>query len=385
MRTKPEEHRPFAKLVPKVFFIVSVFVGVPCADGQGLDLNVLDEFGYNRVGSEFWGSGGAGISEHGIRAAAFANPALISFTSATVTVEGGWRPKTDYFNRMELDNTVPLPTYASIGLPLGTMSIEAGYCRAYDSRTYEQSMTMTSPPQPDGFMFGPLEYRASVHTAFASASYAPVQNLVVGLTAGLDFITYSDDAFTFKRHGDGTRMQFTLGAVAQPFETASFGVTLHGATRSSLANTIDYSEPGYRIPVSYWAKSPMDIALGGSYDATPWLTLLGSADYVNWSALEEGQRDVWQYHLGAAASVLPEATIRAGFFTQRSSSDVLSDYYDESFLTAGASWGATENVAISITYITSALFTKDKPGNPFPYAAETLQQSMLSGGVSYAW
>jgi hypothetical protein len=63
----------------------------------------------------------------------------------------------------------------------------------------------------------------------------------------------------------------------------------------------------------------------------------------------------------------------------------LKDYFNEYFLTAGASWKVLENLTVSIAYMTSAPFTKKSTFIQYIYYGESLQQSMLSGGVSVSW
>lgn len=387
MQTK---HFTFLSLLTFLFVVPSVY-------GQTTSINVLSQLGYNRIGSDFWASGGAGIAEQGLRASAFANPALLSFNSLTLTAESAWRPKTDYLSGIEYDNTTLLPSYASVGFSVASISIETGYSRSYDERFFLGNVMITTEAQPDGTgQYATVENRSSIQTAFVSMSYTISEGISVGLTGGLDYIQYDGNLPYYSTHATGRRLQLTVGVVARPFETASFGLTAHIAASSNLDNsgeppvralTIDSSRNvTVLLPTAlYKAETPSSVEIGGAVNVLPWLTLLGSAEYQNWSAMGNYLDDIWQYHVGAATSPIPEATFRAGFFTQRSSSTPLKEYFNEYFLTAGASWKVLESLTVSIAYMTSAPFTKKSISVPYFYFGESLQQSMLSGGVSFSW
>jgi hypothetical protein len=381
---------------PLSFSLLAFFLLAPSVYGQ-LSANILSQPGYNRIGSDFWASGGAGIAERGLRAAAFANPALLSFNALTLTAETGWRPRTDYMSGIDYDNTTILPSYASVGMPFGPVSVEAGYARSYDELLVIKGVMITTTQQPDGTgQLFDVENRTTIHTAFVSMGVAFPEGFSVGLTTGLDFVRYEGDLPYFTSHGTGTRLQMTAGAVVRPFEIASFGLTIHVAADNSLHSTTDNIsaiaplDSTGRTPValavaSFSARTPSSVGFGGSLDVLPWLTLLGKAEYQNWSALGNSMNDVWQYHIGAVASPMPEATFRAGFFTQRSNLGNLKEYFSEYFLTAGASWKITQNLTASAAYLSSALLRKKSVAVQYFYYGESLQQSMLSGGVSYSW
>jgi hypothetical protein len=359
--------------------------------------NLLNQTGYNRIGSEFWASGGAGITERGLHAAAFANPALLSFSAPTVTLESGWRPKTDYMSGIGYDNSTLLPSYASVGMQFGPVSAEAGYTRSYDDHLRIENVVVTTQQQPDGpGQLFTIDYRTTVHTAFFSVGTVFPEGFSVGLTTGFDFVRYDADLPYSSVHATGTRLQLTAGAVVRPFESTSFGLTFHVAADDILRSTVDNNgsitplDSAGQMPVafaypSYNAKTPSSIGIGGSFDALPWLALLGKVEYQDWSALGSSLNDVWQYHIGAVASPIPEAVFRAGFFTQRSSSAIMKEYFDEYFLTAGASWKVSQNLTASLAYVTSAPFQKKSVSVQNIYVGDSMQQSMLSGGLMYSW
>jgi hypothetical protein len=370
---------------------------VPRAYSQYSPINILSQPGYNRVGNDFWASGGAGITERGLHAAAFANPALLSFDALTLTAETGWRPKTDYISGINYDNSTLLPSYASVGMPFGPVSVEAGYARSYDEHLLIKNVMFTTEQQPDGIgQLYNIENTTTIHTAFVSMGVTFPEGFSMGLTTGLDFVRYDDDMPYFSAHATGTRLQMTAGAVVRPFEIASFGLTVHIAADDNLHYSTDsfssiaLLDSTNRAPValaiaSFSARTPSSVGIGGSLDVLPWLTLLGRAEYQNWSAMGNYLNDVWQYHIGAVASPIPEAIVRAGFFTQRSSSDPLKEYFNEYFLTAGASWKITRNLTASAAYMTSAPFQKKSISLQYIYLGRSLQQSMLSGGIAYSW
>jgi hypothetical protein len=381
-----------------LFFLPALFLLVPIAYSQYTPINILSQPGYNRVGNDFWASGGAGITEYGLHAAAFANPALLSFDALTLTAETGWRPKTDYLAGINYDNSTILPSYASLGMPFGPVSVEAGYTRSYDEHLLIEGVMFTTQQQPDGpGQLVNIENTTTIHTAFVSMGITFPEGASIGLTTGLDFVRYDGDLPYNSVRATGTRLQMTAGAVVRPFAIASLGVTVHIAADDNLHYSTDsFSSialldstgrtPLYPLAIAtFSAKTPSSVGFGGSLDVLPWLTLLGRAEYQNWSAMENHLNDVWQYHLGAVASPIPEGTFRAGFFTQRSPSGSLTEYFNEYFLTAGASWKITQDLTASAAYLTSAPFAKKSVSVQYIYYGQSLQQSMLSGGIAYSW
>ena len=99
---------------------VALLLATCFPSSQAQHSSILSPLGYNRIGTEFWSSGGAGIAEPGLRGAALNNPAANRFDGLTITAESGWRFKTDYLGSVDFDNFGLLPSYGSVGLPLGT-------------------------------------------------------------------------------------------------------------------------------------------------------------------------------------------------------------------------------------------------------------------------
>ena len=290
--------------------LFQVLIVVASAKSQ----SILSPTGYNRIGTEYWASGGAGIAERGVGTTAFENPALISFISPTVTLEFGWRPETR-LDDAPYDKTFLLPSYASIGIPLVSGMIELGYILPYKDH-YDGGSGMFPY---DGSPNSPLKlvefnFTGIIQTAFVAISHSFQENTSVGIAAGLDFVRSNDNGFN-QQEAKGTRMQFSVGGVTRLFEIASVGFAAHVSTDRYLHYTIRSAFDGHiysaaaiaswgSLP-SYPAKSPPGAEIGTAVKIAQWLTLLGSVEYQNWNTSGNYMIDRLQYHAGAVASFLP--------------------------------------------------------------------------------
>jgi hypothetical protein len=358
-------------------------------------LNILVPLGYNRVGSEFWASGGAGIAEYGSRGSSLANPATISFPSLTITAETGWRLKTTYLTDVQFDNIAVSPAYASLGVPIGPISVEAGYSRTIDTKVVLPDITITTESDPSGTgeTFDAVS-TTSIKTGFAGFSCAVADQFSIGASVGLDFVRFE---YSFAENwvkATGKRLQLNCGVVARPIENLSVGLSVHWSQDVTLnyeTNVVIITlTPNPPRPIGivalpdYVARSPLRIALGSAADLLPQVKILASAEYQHWSAIDEGSEDIWQYHFGAVSTPIPGLTLRAGYFTQRHPNDYLRDYFAQQFLTMGFTLNIIDGVATSVTYLTSKPFTKSPVKSSYFVYNESLQQKMVSASVSIA-
>ncbi len=371
-------------------FFVAVLLATLTAKSQ---YNVLNQTGYNRVGSEFWASGGAGIAERGVYAIALTNPSLLSFDAPTVTLEADWRPRTEYEHGIGYDNTWQTPSYAAIGFPLTTGSVEIGYAHTYDDRLDYGRIPITTAAQPDGTgEYFEWLMTSTVHTAFVAASINVSEDISVGIETGMDFVRFEYLSY-YDQKGTGSRFHCRFGASTRLSKAVTVGLTgyisqdksLDYTTDSPYINAIYSAFPGEH-PM-FTANTPLMSALGGSFAISPSVTLLASAEYQNWSSIGGGQglRDVWQYHIGLRDSVSPVLTLRAGVFTLRSPDTYDLSLLDEYFIGAGATWELSSSIRVSITFLASDLFSKDVSFSKYGLGTTSLKQRMLSGSVSYSW
>ncbi len=369
--------------------ILLFFVVAPLALCQ----NVLNQTGYNDVGSEFWGSGGAGIAERGVRATEFVNPSLLFFERPTVTLETGWRPKTDH-NGIGYDATFSIPSYASIGIPFKRGAIEAGYLRSYAERFDLGHIAITTMDQPDGTgQITDYVQTTMVHTIFAATSYTPPHWLTIGVAAGVDFVEY-DVATITRVKANGTRLRVAIGTVFSPVDRLNIGLSGHWTQDVGLEYNASSSGT---VPVGsrvlqyanvlpwYAAETPTSYAIGASFTAAQSISLLAALQYEGWHIMESYLQDVWQYRIGVVDTVTSALTVRAGFFSLRSASNPQKELFDEYFLTAGCSWNFEEGFRVSLAFMTSELFTRKVSPSWFISAKESLAQRTLSVGLSFSW
>ena len=353
--------------------------------------NVLGMNGYNRLGSEFWASAGAGIAEKGIPGGAFQNPALISWPSPVVTLEAGWRPEAPLFQD-SFDKLLLLPSYFSLGIPIRPLSLEFGYSIPYADRFDGGGSYVPYPEDPNNpVRYIPWNGKTVIQAVFASASYVLSENSSVGATAGLDFIHWNSNN-TFILDGTGTSAQFIVGANTAVSRCASIGIAAHVSTKGHLHCTIrsaytcqllDSAGRAFFGDAWYGTISPPGATLGASLGVLPWLTLLGSIEYENWNTVGNLLIDRFQYHLGAVVSTGSDLAIRAGWFTLIT--PYSGYYYDNQyFLTGGIAWKPFEDLKLVVNYQTSKLLAITVhyiDGT----SSDSFNQQALSGGVSFSW
>ncbi len=375
---------------PHLTVLLLVIVGVTFAKGQ----SVLGPTGYNRIGSEYWASGGAGIAEREVHAIALENPALLSFTSPTLTLESGWRPET-FMYRDSYDKTILAPSYVSIGIPLAPWTLEVGYAMPYNEHVYlgGSSFSITDGQNVSDVYYDWIVTNI-IRSAFGAVSYTFTDNSSLGFATQLDFVRYNND-FLHQQEATGTMMEFTFGGVTSVSERIHIGFAAHASTDRYLHYTIRFAPTGYVLTAAnlatgggtmptYPAKSPPWAEIGTNVQVTPWLKLLGSVEFQNWHSTGNYMSNRWQYHAGAVASLNRDITLRAGYFTMWSPYPINTYYDDQFFLTAGASWRFFSGFTATIAYQTSAPFTRrvlfiDNT------SSDSFQQQVLSGGVAYSW
>lgn len=371
----------------KTIRLSSVLVLFLFTYSQAQHSSILNPLGYNRVGTEFWSSGGAGIAERGLSSMAFNNPASTRFDGLTITAESGWRFRSDYINDVYYDNFALLPSYGSVEIPVSFGNIEIGYSNTYDTRMYAHRFLVINYAQStQTIQTESASSETSAQTAFASISHEFGSSVSVGLTLAMNFVKSNSDLGYYWNKTSGQYLELVGGVIAQPVENLNLGLTVHYSDISALDFESGYtSGPYYGVPVTLEAGSPLRVGIGASTNLLPQLTLLASAEYQHWSDILNRAADLWQYHFGAVAPILPGITLRAGYFTERSPDDFMQEYYSQQFLSAGVAVGIGENISASVSYMTSGIFTKKQVTFPYFTYPESYFQRFLSVGISWSF
>lgn len=121
-----------------------------------------------------------------------------------------------------------------------------------------------------------------------SANYAKIY-----LEEGLVWPTQPNDSLSFD--GDGWAVGYNLGALWQPCEELSFGLTFRGPTHATLEGHTDYHNSAAFGPVPAFPQQsvaaqagfpfPLSVVAGISYRPTPIWNFEFDADYADWSTL----------------------------------------------------------------------------------------------------
>jgi hypothetical protein len=365
------------------------------------EYSVLHALAYNHIGNEYWAAGGAGVAEKGLRTSAFNNPAGISFDALTVTSEAGWKSKADYIVGITFNDLTILPTYISVGFPLGKNGLEFGYFNTYNEKVDYGRVEITTVENPDGtgVFFNPIKTTA-IHTIFGSFCWQESDNLSFGITFGLDFIKEEEDIYQNSYEISGTRAQIIGGFHYRISEIFELGAVFHIPTPETIDFKIispgliyaqDRDDPRTNSSQNYifampkcTAKSPTILETGASVLILPNVTLLASIEYQNWSSLHYDKIDVWQTHAGMAVKLIPEISLRMGYFTQISPFSENGDFFNQQFLSLGTVIKIDNHLAITATALSSDPFKKINPEFQFFNIKESYHQSEFSLGVSYS-
>lgn len=373
------------------------------AQVQLFSKNVLSPISYNHIGNEFWASGGAGIAERGLAASAFSNPAGNSLGSFCATVEGIWKPETPaWLSNIRHDNLAVLPSYVSVGVPIGNFAMEVGYCSPYGEK-HGYDIPITTEAQTDGTgQSTRFSSTSRIHTGFVSISWEAIDKLSLGITMGIDFAGQEESFASISAEGSGARLRI-IGGMQYHFSN-KFGVGLVVNIPSSGHLSVDYRGAGlwvaasdsnmqrgltyYKVEattITYDVKSPLIVDAGASLHIFRKVEILASAEYQNWSEVYEWDKDLWQFHVGLSATLLPQIAVRIGYFTDRYPDMDVREYYDQSFLTAGITFHLNEKLSLTFSGLTSKPFTEQHPYVMYFPADESFHQSALSAGISVSF
>jgi hypothetical protein len=319
----------------------------------------------------------------------------MDFRSLTLNLEGTSRFETQLLADINYDGQQIIPSLASVGFALGATQVSAGYARTYDSRI-NFSLLLLTPDNPAGTgQTSDFDERFRIHTFFGSVSRSVSDRLSIGLTGGLNHLTFTEDISSEHAEGSGAGVQLIAGSLYSISEEVHLGLTVGYGSRISFQQS--YSSGGLRalpvdssrtvsVPVSieFSQQPPWNIALGASWAVSTIVSLTSSAEYQHWSHVSDDWSNIIQFHVGAAITPVDYFTLRAGFFTQTSPRDkTVSDNFSEDFLTVGFRWSATNQLTFSGNLVTG--FRTGNAYDPFTGIHDNhFKQSSISLGIGYA-
>ena len=220
-------------------------------------------------------------------------------------------------------------------------------------------------------------------TVFASFTPTFGNAFSAGVTVAVDFIEMDVNSTDYSSKASGHRFHVIGGVVGQAFGNVDLALTIRYANNPTLEYEWHSTFLQYGVPVTIEAGSPLRVGIGAMTEVVPGVDLVASAEYEHWTTVLQDARDLWQYHIGASATLIQGFTFRAGYFTQRYPWENPSNYFNQQFLTAGVAYEMGSGIRGSLSYITSEPLKKS-PANFLYFPNPTgFFQNTISGGICW--
>lgn len=211
-----------------------------------------------------------------------------------------------------------------------------------------------------------FESNLNVHTFFAAANYPMTSKLSFGFSFGLNYLKDNNRLDSFNEHGTGTGFNLGAGLYFRPLQTLRFGAALKYfsdinyhlnsdsevlLSSSQLDNNDQLQVPSVGLKMT--ASFPKSVQVGGSFDASSWLTFSVMVDFQDWSADEDSDHK-FDFHGGVEYRYSPVFGLSAGYFTLGGGA------FDQKFLTAGIRWTPGSTVSLSATILDAQLLSSEQ-------------------------
>jgi hypothetical protein len=347
------------------------------SNAQTYEDNVISPLFFNFNGNLFWASGGAGIADQNNESAAIHNPASVNTEQISITVEGGYKFKSD-LSGITCNDISIIPSCVALATPIDRLTLLGGYTLTYRNHEYLGNITMTT----NEIMSGDYYADVTVHTVYAGVKMQVLEQLSLAAMV-VDNIAKEDvTIFNQSIHYSGNKIGFIAGLQFMPIERLNIGASVQTESRILLLDEhLSSSAISYRVI----AGMPLRAEMGAAINISDAFKLFGSMEYQKWSSMygqtfsaTEEAEDKWQIHAGGAIAPSSDFELRFGFFTENymdTNSDA-RDFYNQKFLTAGVSANITDNIAFTITYITSQPLQKNISSD-----SKSFSQDILSAGL----
>jgi hypothetical protein len=358
------------------------------------DVNALNQWGYNRVGTAFWSAGGAGIGESGLPTAPINNPAGMTFDRLTIAVEGSEKFKTEYlFSDLFADDVLSLPSYACIGISFEPFAFAVGYCQGYNARLSLGTFNATTESQPEGTgQMITLESKTKIHTIFASSRWQVSPGFSVGATVGVDMFRQEETLSGLTSEISGNRLKLIFGSDIEVSENICFGLSLQPPSSAILNENVNFSGGipdvdsslggtyALLLPPRYLVKSPLMADAGLTCTFSPMYQFSICVDYQDWSTVDASFHDRVNVRLGLVLQPVSFLSLRAGFFTDQCGDLSSNNYFDQQYFTAGVSLNIDDQYTLSAGYLTSKPFTRTTSTS-----SESFYQRTLTAGAAVSF
>ena len=381
-----------------MFFLLAAICMPVHSQSRNGSLSILltsPEGSLTRVGINALGAGDAVVAEIGAASSALTNPAAMRLKAFSVSGEFGKYSTSDWMNDVDYNGHYLLPAFLSLGLPVGQMSLSAGYFKQFSHRLNIGPIPITTIEFPDGT--GELftaERRVDIHAFYAALS-TPISDAVsVGLTLGLNYLKYDEDIFKVSYRGSKLGPMFIVGGLVELEEKLNVGASF----RYNLPLEFSLDVYGGDIAVPVGGPNPTQVArlevpmvqanlppilnIGTSWQPIPELRLLGAMEFQNWRASSfRGAVNRWNIHAGAVIDPVEVMSLRIGMFTAFDPYENVNDLGSQTFVTCGIELTA-EPILFSAAIADSHLFKKSQPANTSFLFRDPFYQTYVSAGAS---
>jgi hypothetical protein len=169
--------------------------------------------------------GALSLWNHEKTTAAYYYPAEADYDNISIYCSiGKWANSTLYYD-IYTNGQYVLPSFVSIGIPIGNFMISAGYNNSYNARihTFLQFTTSMEAPKETSY----YESNSKLHTFFNSIKYEVNKNLSLGILLSFNVLSESAGMSNLKVSGQGYGHSLKASLLWKPASSLSIGFNYH--------------------------------------------------------------------------------------------------------------------------------------------------------------
>lgn len=358
-------------------------------------------FAFTKIGTDYWGAGGAALTTQNGSSAAWYNPAALNAGRFGAYVESGYRLESDWVYDFKTGNNTIAPSFLSFSARMRNWNFALGYARSYAFKLNDR-YPVTTVEHPEGTgEFWEFNLNINKHAFFGAASFRFGNIVSLGLNTALNYMHRFESVYQIEAKGGGFGGQFTMGVLVQPIRvlkiasvfryTQDIGYDI--TTKNDNYLEIDSSDGSeYYIKANYESKSqaqfPWIFETGIGYSPLDWLELSGKITYQRWPEVKNYETgyeitfsDRLNYHFGLRLSPVEALSFNFGYFTQRGASAYNRDFYEQQFLTCAMRWKIIRQLSVSLNILDSYLLSTENTEMTFGANQRSFNQTIISAGL----
>lgn len=261
---------------------------------------VSNPLSFNKVGSEIWGMGGAGVAHRGVPGIELLNPAGLKISGYSIMLDVGYQGKEDYHgDDFSVGDDFIIPQFISIAAGNKYFSGSAGFYHKFHQNIDFGKIPITTAAGPTG-NYCNSQYVYDIYTYFLSSSYSFYNRLSVGTTVFLDYYRNNAELINVTKKGYTYSSSTLLGFNFRLSNKMSWGVSASLGDIAEMTVTQKYSSPVdtlfEEIDVTEWEyifqfSNPWIINTGLLYESVPDLKFSLTTSYYEWSKVRQTYSD----------------------------------------------------------------------------------------------